>query len=107
MAGELATRGGVYLVLAVLVVALRPGRDAVRWTVVGVLGVIGMLSLVVEPVRALLDGATVAGFLAAASGPDLVIAALRTLHVGAVLMALALLFHPVAHRFFRPVRPRT
>lgn len=106
-AGELATRGGIYLVLAVLVVALRSGQDTVRWTVVGVLGAIGMLSLVVEPVRALRDGATVSGFLVTASGPDLAGAALRTLHVGAVLVALALLFHPVAHRFFRPARART
>ena len=58
-AGELATRGGLYLVLAVLVVALRTGRDAIRWTVVVVLGVVGTLSLVVEPAMALLDGATV------------------------------------------------
>ena len=101
-AGELATRGGLYLVLAVLVVALRTGRDAIRWTVVVVLGVVGTLSLVVEPAMALLDGATVAGFLADASGTELLAAALRTLHVVAVLVALTLLFHPAARAFFRP-----
>lgn len=102
---ELLTRGGIYLVLAVLVVGLRSGSDALRWTVLLVLGVLGMLSLVVEPAGALLDGATVSGFLATASGPELVAAALRILHVAEVLAAAALLFHPAARRFFRPGPP--
>lgn len=102
---ELLTRGGVYLALAVLVLGLPSGRAGVRWTVLLVLGVLGTLSLVVEPVRALLDGASVAGFLTAASGPELLAAALRALHVVEVAAAAALLFHPVARRFFRPGPP--
>ncbi|ANY09546.1 hypothetical protein [Pseudonocardia sp. HH130630-07] len=98
---ELAVRAGIYLVLAVLVLQLHTGRDAIRWTVVVVLGVFGTLSLVVEPFRALLAGASAAEFLVAASGPELLAAALRALHVAEVLAALVLLFHPAARRFFR------
>lgn len=102
--GELAARSAIYLVLVVLVVQLRTGREAVRWTVVAVLGVVGTWSLLAEPAQALFDGATVAGFVVTASGPELLAAALRTLHVVEVLGALALLFHPASNEFFRTGR---
>ncbi|MBN9738971.1 MULTISPECIES: hypothetical protein [unclassified Pseudonocardia] len=100
--GEIAARAGIYLVLAVLVVQLRSGRDGIRWTVVAVLGVLGTLSLVVEPAGALLAGGSVGEFLVTASGTELAAAGLRLLHVAEVLAALALLFHPASHAFFRP-----
>lgn len=99
---EIAGRAGIYLALAVLVLALRTGRNAIRWVVVGLLGVIGTLSLVVEPVTAMLAGASPAGFLATASGVELAAAGLRVVHLLAVFAALALLFHPAARAFFRP-----
>ncbi|BBG01866.1 MULTISPECIES: hypothetical protein [Pseudonocardia] len=102
--GELAARSAIYLVLAVLVVQLRTGREAVRWTVVAVLGVVGLWSLIAEPVQALLGETTVIGFLVTASGPELLAAALRTLHVLEVIGALVLLFHPASNEFFRSGR---
>ncbi|MFP5021464.1 hypothetical protein [Pseudonocardia phyllosphaerae] len=94
-------RGGMYLVLAVLVLQLRTGRNAYRWAVAGVLGVFGTLSLVVEPITALVSGTSPVDYLAAASGPQLAAAALRALHVAEVLGALALLFHPDTVAWFR------
>ncbi|MEQ3549944.1 hypothetical protein WIS52_05635 [Pseudonocardia nematodicida] len=102
--GEVAARAGIYLVLAALVLLLRTGHDPIRWTVVLVLGVLGSLSLVVEPVRALLGGASAATFLVTASLPELAAAGLRALHLVEVLVALVLLFHPSATAFFRMSR---
>ncbi|MEV1296135.1 hypothetical protein [Pseudonocardia sp. NPDC049635] len=101
---ELVAGAAVHLVLAVFVLQLCTGREAVRWTVAGLFGVVGMWWLVAEPLRALLGGATVAGFLAAASGPELLAAGLRSLHVAEVLGALALLFRPASNEFFRSGR---
>ncbi|MEJ8277670.1 hypothetical protein [Pseudonocardia spirodelae] len=97
---ELAGRAVVYLVLGVLVLQLRTGRDTYRWTVVGVLGVLGTASLVVGPLRALAAGGSATAFLATATGPEVVAAGLRTLHVAEVLAAVGLLFGPAARAFF-------
>ncbi|GAA1217711.1 hypothetical protein [Pseudonocardia alaniniphila] len=98
---ELAVRFAIYTALVVLVLSLHTGRNAVRWTVAVLLGGVGTLSLVVEPVDWLLAGGSPAAFLATADGPSLVITALRTLHIAAVAVALTLLFRPSATRYFR------
>jgi hypothetical protein len=100
-AAGLAVRFGLYLVLAVLVLALFRGHDAVRWTVAVLLGGLGTLSLVVEPIGYLAAGGSVAAFLASAGWADLAVAGLRALHIVEVLAALALLFHPSSTAFFR------
>lgn len=98
---EVAFRSAVYTVLVVLVVQLRSGSAVHRWTVVGVLGLLGTASLVAEPLRALAGGTTVAGFLADASSAELLAASLRALHVVEVVAAMSLLFHPAARAFYR------
>jgi hypothetical protein len=97
----LAARFGLYAVLTVLVLALRTGRDAVRWAVAVLLGGIGTASLVVEPVGWLLAGGSPGAFLAAADIPTLAAAGLRAAHVVAVLSALVLMFRPSANAWFR------
>jgi hypothetical protein len=98
---QLAVRFGLYTGLAVLVMALHTGRNAVRWAVALLLGGIGTLSLVVEPVSWLLAGTSPAVFFASADTTTLVITGLRVLHIAAVFAALTLLFRPVATTFFR------
>jgi hypothetical protein len=98
---QLVVRFAIYTALAVLVLALHTGRNAVRWAVAVLLGGIGTLSLVVEPLDWLLAGGSPTSFLATADGPTLLITALRTLHVAAVAVALTLLFRPSATRYFR------
>ena len=98
---ELGVRFALYAGLALLVLALRSGRRAVRWAVTGLLGVIGLLSLVGEPVAWLLAGGSVPAYLAAADGPTWLIVLLRGMHVGAVLAALVALYRPGANAFFR------
>jgi hypothetical protein len=98
---ELAIRFAIYTALVVLVLSLHTGRDAVRWAVAVLLGGVGTLSLVVEPLDWLLAGGSPTSFLATADGPSLLITALRTLHITAVAVALTLLFRPSATRYFR------
>lgn len=98
---ETAVRCAVYGTLIVLVLALRTGRNLVRWALTVLLGGLGLLSLVAEPVGSLAAGGSPGGFLAAADGPAWLVVALRTLHVAAVLLALVAMFRPAANRFFR------
>jgi hypothetical protein len=98
---QLAARFGIYAVLTVLVLALRTGRNAVRWTVALLLGGVGTLSLLVEPVSWLLAGGSPGLFLVTADAPALVAATLRAAHLVAVFSALALMFRPAANAWFR------
>jgi hypothetical protein len=98
---QLAARFGIYAVLTVLVLALRTGRDAVRWTVAVLLGGFGTLSLVIEPISWLMAGGSPGLFLVTADAPELVAATLRIAHLGAVFSALLLMFRPAANAWFR------
>jgi hypothetical protein len=98
---QLAVRFAIYTAFTVLVLALHTGRNAVRWAVAVLLGGIGTLSLVVEPLGWLLAGGSPTSFLTTADGPTLLVTALRTLHIAAVTVALTLLFRPSATRYFQ------
>lgn len=98
---QLAGRFGIYAVLTVLVLALRTGRDAVRWTVAVLLGGFGTLSLVIEPISWLVAGGSPGLFLVTAEAPALVAATLRIAHLVAVFSALVLMFRPAANAWFR------
>jgi hypothetical protein len=98
---ELAVRATLYAGLALLVLALRTGRRAARWAVTLLLGVLGLLSLVMEPAAWVLAGGSVPAYLAAADTATWLIVLLRGLHVVAVLAALVALYQPAANAFFR------
>lgn len=100
-AGQLAVRFGMYLLLSGLVLSLLTGHNAARWTVALLLGGVGTFSLLVEPAAWLLAGGSALAYLTAADGPALLIVALRSAHVAAVLAALVLMFRPAANAFFR------
>lgn len=98
--GALVVRAGVYAVVVVLVLSLRTGRDAVRWTLAVLLGVVGTLSLVLEPVTWLAAGGSPVEYLAGAGAADLAIVVLRLGHLALVAAALVLMFRPAANAFF-------
>ncbi|WP_433784298.1 hypothetical protein ACQPX6_29250 [Actinomycetospora sp. CA-101289] len=99
--GAVAVRAAVYAVVVALVLALRTGRDAVRWSLALLLGVVGTASLVVEPLTWLAAGGSPVEYLAGAGVADLAIVALRVLHLATVAVALVLMFRPAANAFFR------
>ncbi|GAA4735934.1 hypothetical protein [Actinomycetospora chibensis] len=101
----LAKRAVIYAGGVVLVLALPEGRTLVRWTVAVLLGVVGTASLVVAPLTWLASGASPVDHLAAAGAPDLAVAALRVVHLAAVVVALVLMFRPSVNAFFSSRRP--
>ncbi|NUP04091.1 MAG: hypothetical protein HOV97_34375 [Nonomuraea sp.] len=90
--------GAVFLALR-----LRQGHNWARLTLAGALGVLGTLSLVMEPVQWLLDGGSIAGWAAGADATTWMFAISRVLHLTAVLGAVTLMFQPRANAYFRSV----
>lgn len=103
--GQLAVRFAIYVGLVALVLALLSGRSAVRWAVAVLLGGVGTLSLVMEPLSWLLTGGSPFAYLTTADAPTRLLVGLRVAHLAAVLVALALMFRPRANEFFRAAAP--
>jgi hypothetical protein len=99
LAGQIAVRAVIYGALFVIID--RYFRRGVRWArylLAGLLGTVGVASLVSEPIGWLVGNGDLTtvdwspGFLA--------IAAIRAVHLTAVLTALALTLHPETARWF-------
>lgn len=96
----LLVRGAIYAGVVALVLALPTGRNAVRWALTVLLGVVGTLSLVIEPATFLGAGGSPVEYLAEAGVADLAVVVLRTAHLAAVVVAVVLMFRPAASAFF-------
>ncbi|PXX67065.1 hypothetical protein DFR70_103821 [Nocardia tenerifensis] len=106
LATGLAVRLGIYLVVLLVAVRMTHGARWARLLLTFGIGVIGLLSLIVEPLAALLSadrfGDLFAGFTLEAA----VIGLFRTVHIVAVLVAIPAMYHPAARRYFaRSPRP--
>ncbi|WP_433198030.1 hypothetical protein ACQP1G_02780 [Nocardia sp. CA-107356] len=103
--GSLATgsaiRGAIYL--AVLAVGIRMANGA-RWArivlTVGI-GVIGLASLIVEPLAATLSAKEITDLFDHLTPAAIITGAFRTGHILAVLIAIPAMYHPTARRYFR------
>ncbi|MCO1577573.1 hypothetical protein M8C13_17585 [Crossiella sp. SN42] len=94
-------RIAVTAVLVPIILALHRGRGWARIALALLLGVLGMLSLVVEPISWLAEGNDPIAVFAGADAGFLMFAAVRALHIVAVLGASALMFAPGANAWFR------
>ena len=92
--------GAVYLAAQ-----LRQGRNWARVALAVLLGGLGTLSLVIGPVIWLAEGGSLAEAVAAADLGSVLFAASRVVHLGAVVAALLLMFHPAANAYFRATTP--
>ncbi|MFC7306078.1 hypothetical protein ACFQVC_17865 [Streptomyces monticola] len=101
LAGALALRAVVYGTAIAVALQLRRGRNWARLTLTVLLGVFGTVSLVIEPVRSLAQGASTADWLRDAGARELLMASSRLLHLAAVLAALVLMYRPAANAHFR------
>jgi hypothetical protein len=101
VAVQLSIRAVVYVLVTLLIVRLRKGERWVRLALTVLLGVVGMASLLAEPISWLIGGGVPSTFLAAADAPTLAVVALRAIHVVAVVGGLVLMYSPSANRFFR------
>lgn len=94
-------RGAVYAAAILTALRMRAGRRWARLALALVLGIVGTLSLVAEPISWLADGNSLS---AAADSADLAwwaVAAARALHVAAVWAAVPLMFTARANAYFR------
>jgi hypothetical protein len=95
--------GAVYLAAR-----LRQGRNWARVALAVGLGGIGTLSLVIGPVTWLAEGGSLADAAVAVAAADLgsvLFAASRVVHLGAVVAAVLLMFHPAANAYIRATTP--
>jgi hypothetical protein len=90
--------------LVYLAARLRQGRNWARIALAVLYGAFGTLSLVIGPVTWLTDGGSVADAMAAADLGSVLFAASRLVHLGAIMTALILMFHPAANAYIRATR---
>jgi len=93
-------RGTIYAVVVLVALRMRAGRRWARLTLALALGILGTLSLVMEPIGWLLDGNSLSAQLGSADLAWWLTATFRTLHIAAVWSAVPLMFTPAASRFF-------
>jgi hypothetical protein len=90
--------------LVYLAARLRQGRNWARIALAVLYGVFGTLSLVIGPVIWLAEGGSLAGTMAAADLGSVLFAASRLVHLGAIIAALILMFHPATNAYIRATR---
>jgi hypothetical protein len=94
-------RAIVYTVAVYVIAQMRLGKRWARMTLAVLLGGIGTLSLVIDPISWLAGGNSLHEVF---TQPDLLfvfIAPIRAVHLAAVLGALVLMFFPAANNYFR------
>jgi hypothetical protein len=104
VAAGVAVRLLVFTGAVYLAARLRQGRNWARVALAVLLGGVGTLSLVIGPVTWLAEGGSLADALAAADLGSVLFAASRVVHLGAVIAALMLMFHPAANAYLRASR---
>ncbi|MEU4160180.1 hypothetical protein [Actinoplanes sp. NPDC026670] len=95
-------RAVVFVTAVVVACRMLAGRRWARLALAVGLGVVGLSSLVADPLTWLAEGNSVASLLADSTMTDLLFGAVRAIHILAVLAATALMFTPPSNAWFRP-----
>jgi hypothetical protein len=96
-----AIRVIVYIVALYIIAQMRLGKRWARLTLAVLLGGIGTLSLVVDPISWLAGGNSLGEVFTQADLLFFIIAPIRAVHLAAVVTALVLMFLPAANNYFR------
>ena len=94
----------VYTLVVYITTRMRLGKRWARLTLAVLLGGIGTLSLVIDPISWLAAGNSLSEVFTEADLLFFLIAPIRTVHLGAVIAALVLMFLPAANTYFRGTR---
>ena len=97
----------VYTLVVYMITRMRLGKNWARLTLAVLLGVIGTLSLVIDPISWLAGGNSLSEVFTQADLLFFLIAPIRAVHLAAVIAALALMFFPAANTYFRGSRSVT
>ena len=95
----------VYTLVVYIITRMRLGKRWARLTLAVLLGVIGTLSLVIDPISWLAGGNSLNEVFTEADLLFFLIAPIRAVHLAAVIAALALMFLPAANTYFRVAQP--
>lgn len=101
LAGGLLLRMTVFSAAVLTAVQLRRGRNWARLALAVGLGILGTLSLVIEPLRWLAEGHSLGDAFRDLGAVDVLFGASRVLHLSAVLVATLLMFRPTSNAWFR------
>ena len=94
----------IYTLVVYIITRMRLGKRWARLTLAVLLGGIGTLSLVIDPILWLAGDNSLSEVFTEANLLFFLIAPIRTVHLGAVIAALALMFLPAANTYFRTSR---
>jgi hypothetical protein len=100
-------RAIVYTLVVYIITRMRLGKRWARLTLAVLLGAIGTLSLVIDPITWLAGGNSLSEVFTEADLLFFLIAPIRIVHLAAVIAALALMFLPAANTYFRGSRSVT
>ena len=93
-----------YTLVVYIITRMRLGKRWARLTLAVLLGVIGTLSLVIDPISWLAGGNSLSDVFTQANLLFVLIAPIRTIHLAAVIAALVFMFLPAANTYFRGSR---
>jgi hypothetical protein len=99
--GGLLIRVVVYTVAVYVIAQMRSGKRWARLTLAVVLGGIGTLSLVIDPISWFASGNSLGEVFTQADLLFAVVAPIRAVHLAAVIAALVFMFLPAANTYFR------
>lgn len=94
----------IYTVAVYVIAQMRLGKRWARLTLAVLLGVIGTLSLVIDPISWLAGGNSLGEVFRKADLLFIFIAPIRVVHLASVLAALVFMFLPAANTYFRAAR---
>ncbi|MGH2611158.1 MAG: hypothetical protein ACRDHF_18920 [Tepidiformaceae bacterium] len=102
LAAGVIVRVAVFALAVYLAVRMRAGQNWARIALTGLLGVLGLLSLLIGPVTWLIDGNTLSDLDLSTS--ETLFAISRVVHVVSVVLAVTLMYLPAANRWFQGPR---
>ena len=97
----------VYTLVLYIITRMRLGKRWARLTLAVLLGGIGTLSLVIDPISWLAGGNSLSEVFTEADLLFFLIAPIRSVHLAAVIAALVFMFLPAANTYFRDSRSVT
>ncbi|MFD4432099.1 hypothetical protein [Nocardia sp. NPDC058497] len=93
-------RLAIYLVVGAVALYMVNGSRVARAVLTVGIGVVGLLSLIVEPLAVLLSTDDFGELFAGLSPSSAVLAGCRAVHILAVVIAIPAMYTPAAHRWF-------
>ncbi|MFC4124357.1 hypothetical protein [Nocardia rhizosphaerae] len=99
-AAGLLPRLAIYLLVAAVALYMVNGSRVARALLTVGIGVVGMLSLIIEPLAVLLSTDDYAVLFAELAPTSAVLVGCRAVHILAVIIAIGAMYTPAAHRWF-------